>query len=574
MMGILAACGLERIIIPTSNSYFKIIFDSSGSMNGTLPRLERDLKGVGVSNPYTDKTCLKSYLQDFFATGGTEASGNTNTATNGSDDYDAKVSIVLNSTERIFAQLGNEGLGFSSTYFPGADSVAILTFLDEVSSMSIPENSYTVSSGLPNTTSMTDLTTLKSDISSFNNTYRGIYFFVDVDNGGDGKGAMQTLYDALNNTTGSRYAIESNNLSNQTSSILIGNPSSGNLFGHDLVEDGNYLHGYYTKLVIDALINSNYDIDPYIGVAYPTSETKVPTNHTPTTLQLNGIINHYGDTTLTERGFIYKTTSDPSMEIGDSGVTKVVVSGLDTSVYNYNLSRTVDIYYRAYGINSNGTGYGEMIFSDKDDDFESPTTPTNLLVTSVTNTSFNLYWTASTDNFAVTGYVVRVELDDGEGLGTGTFVANDFPTGTTSTISGLTANTFYNIGVLAHDAAGNNSSYGYSSVTTSEIDTTPPTVPTNLDSIYSSSLQTIDLSWTASTDNVGVTAYSIERKTGSGLWSLHDNVGNITHYSDALILSNTSYSYRVRAMDAANNFSAYSNITSETVPAGGGLESE
>src|SRR5467141_311440 len=42
-------------------------------------------------------------------------------------------------------------------------------------------------------------------------------------------------------------------------------------------------------------------------------------------------------------------------------------------------------------------------------------------------------------------------------------------------------------------------------------DTTPPTAPTNLTATAASATQ-INLSWTASTDNVGVTGYRVERR--------------------------------------------------------------
>ncbi len=88
-------------------------------------------------------------------------------------------------------------------------------------------------------------------------------------------------------------------------------------------------------------------------------------------------------------------------------------------------------------------------------------------------------------------------------------------------------------------------------------DTTPPTVPTGLSATPVSSTQ-IDLSWTASTDNVGVTGYKVYR--GGAL------VGSpaTTSYSDTGLTASTSYSYTVAACDAANNCSAASNPVSAT----------
>ncbi len=78
----------------------------------------------------------------------------------------------------------------------------------------------------------------------------------------------------------------------------------------------------------------------------------------------------------------------------------------------------------------------------------------------------------------------------------------------------------------------------------------------------------INLSWTASTDNVGVTGYRVERCQGAGC-STFAQVGTPTGttFGDTGLLAGTSYSYRVRATDAAGNLSAYSNTASATTAA-------
>jgi chitodextrinase/dihydrofolate reductase len=98
-------------------------------------------------------------------------------------------------------------------------------------------------------------------------------------------------------------------------------------------------------------------------------------------------------------------------------------------------------------------------------------------------------------------------------------------------------------------------------------DTQPPTVPSNLTATVASSSQ-INLSWTASTDNVGVTGYLVERCQGAGCTSfaqIATSTGTI--YNDTGRAPNTAYSYRVRAMDAAGNLSPYSNVASATTQA-------
>ena len=96
---------------------------------------------------------------------------------------------------------------------------------------------------------------------------------------------------------------------------------------------------------------------------------------------------------------------------------------------------------------------------------------------------------------------------------------------------------------------------------------TPPTAPGNLTAAAASASQ-INLSWTASTDPAGVTQYLVERCQGTGCSSFAQ-IGTSTTltYSDIGLSGSTSYSYRVRATDAAGNLSQYSNTATATTAA-------
>jgi chitodextrinase len=103
---------------------------------------------------------------------------------------------------------------------------------------------------------------------------------------------------------------------------------------------------------------------------------------------------------------------------------------------------------------------------------------------------------------------------------------------------------------------------GWQSVTPPTSDTQQPSTPQNLVATAVSSSQ-INLSWTASTDNVGVTGYKVFRGgtqvgTPSG-----------TTYSDSTGLTpSTLYTYTVAAVDAAGNNSLQSGSASATTQAG------
>jgi len=93
-------------------------------------------------------------------------------------------------------------------------------------------------------------------------------------------------------------------------------------------------------------------------------------------------------------------------------------------------------------------------------------------------------------------------------------------------------------------------------------DSSPPTIPTNLTATAISSSR-IDLSWTTSTDNVGVTGYKIYR---NGSTTPIQTVAS-TSYSDTGLSPSTTYSYQVSAYDAAGNESGKSNTASATTQA-------
>jgi fibronectin type 3 domain-containing protein len=213
----------------------------------------------------------------------------------------------------------------------------------------------------------------------------------------------------------------------------------------------------------------------------------------------------------------------------------------------------------------NTTGWWDMqMAAFRAADTQAPTAPTGLASTAVSSTQINLSWTASTDNVGVTDYLV--ERCQGAGC-TGYAPIGHGPL-TTFSDSGLLASTNYTYRVRAADAAGNLGAYSAtSSSTTSAGDTQSPTAPTGLVATVLTSSQ-IALNWTASTDNVGVTNYSLERCQGASCTTYAQiAVPNTTTYTDNNLTASTSYRYRVRAVDAANNWSGYSSIASATTSA-------
>ncbi len=95
-------------------------------------------------------------------------------------------------------------------------------------------------------------------------------------------------------------------------------------------------------------------------------------------------------------------------------------------------------------------------------------------------------------------------------------------------------------------------------------DTTVPSIPLNLTATSISRSQ-INLSWTASADNVGVAGYKIERCQSSNCTNfVQIATTSATSYPSTGLKANVAYRYRVRAYDAAGNNSGYSVIATAT----------
>ncbi|SBT44087.1 discoidin domain-containing protein [Micromonospora narathiwatensis] len=226
-------------------------------------------------------------------------------------------------------------------------------------------------------------------------------------------------------------------------------------------------------------------------------------------------------------------------------------SGGNTVTINFATANTR--YVRLQFTANTGWPAGQLaeleIYGPATGDTQPPTAPGNLAFTEPAPDQIRLTWTASTDNVGVTGYDVYANGTLRTSVGASTLTWTDTqPAG--ATVS------YY---VRARDAAGNQSANSNTVTRTGNTgDTQPPTAPGNLAYTQPGSGQ-IRLTWTASTDNVGVTAYDIYANN-----ALRATVNGTTlTYTDSQPDSAT-VSYYVRARDAAGNVSATSNTVTRT----------
>ncbi|PKV49140.1 putative secreted protein (Por secretion system target) [Aquimarina sp. MAR_2010_214] len=95
-------------------------------------------------------------------------------------------------------------------------------------------------------------------------------------------------------------------------------------------------------------------------------------------------------------------------------------------------------------------------------------------------------------------------------------------------------------------------------------DTQAPSTPAGL-SASNVAATSVSLSWTASTDNVGVTGYDVYQgnSIATSVTGASANIAGLT--------ANTAYQFRVKAKDAAGNTSGFSNTVNVTTTGGGGV---
>jgi chitodextrinase len=181
-------------------------------------------------------------------------------------------------------------------------------------------------------------------------------------------------------------------------------------------------------------------------------------------------------------------------------------------------------------------------------DTTAPSVPTGLSASAAGATLVNLAWAQSTDDVGVAGY--RIYRD---AVQIGSSATTSFADTTVLPVS------TYSYSVSAFDAAGNESGRSATSTATTPADTTAPSAPTSLTATASGATQ-VDLSWSASSDDVGVASYEIDRN-GAPL-----GTASTTSFTDTSAQPSTTYTYTVAALDAAGNRSPDSAPATATTP--------
>lgn len=217
----------------------------------------------------------------------------------------------------------------------------------------------------------------------------------------------------------------------------------------------------------------------------------------------------------------------------------------DTAPYPNGTHTMTVMAYDAAG----NVGKSSVTITIKNVDTVRPQPPAGLTTTSVTSGKVSLSWTAAKDNVGIAGYwIVRNDVTIAK-------------VGSVTTFDDATVvpNTKYGYYLLAIDPSNNvsdPSNFAYASIPAVS-DAQAPSTPTNLVAVAVSSSQ-INLSWLASTDNIGVTAYDVYRST-AGSQATKIAATPYTSFGDGSLTGGTQYTYYVVARDASGNSSQSSN---------------
>lgn len=227
-----------------------------------------------------------------------------------------------------------------------------------------------------------------------------------------------------------------------------------------------YVRAYATNSVGTGYGNQVIFTTPQAVVTLPTVITTAISGITQTSAQSGGNITSNGRATVTARGICWSTIPNPST--ANSKTADGTGTGTFTSSLT-GLTTSTTYYVRAYATNSAGTAYGnEISFITQSTPVITLPTVTTTAISAITQTTAQSGGSVTSDgNATVTARGICWSTSSNptiannkttDGIGTGSF---------TSSLTGLTANTTYNVRAYATNSTG--TAYGSNiSFTTSQ----------------------------------------------------------------------------------------------------------
>ncbi len=241
----------------------------------------------------------------------------------------------------------------------------------------------------------------------------------------------------------------------------------------------------------------------------------------------------------------YLTTA--SSTIGGSAESTPVPFTVDPSLLVPGTNTiAVEIHQRSSG--SSDVSFDLELFGTEevgDPDTEAPTSPDPVVATPTGAATMSVSWATATDD---SGSVVYDVLRNGSQIATTASTSFDD--------AGLAPETTYSYVIVARDPSGNTTASS-PALGTTDPDTTPPSDPTGLTAVATSSSQIV-VSWNPSSDDVGPITYTVFQDGGFLATTTSTTVD-----ADGLE-PETEYEFSVQAADGAGNLSAVVGPVSET----------
>jgi len=231
-------------------------------------------------------------------------------------------------------------------------------------------------------------------------------------------------------------------------------------------------------------------------------------------------------------------------EVGPIGkVTTYTITGLENEKsYNFKI--------RSLDTSGNLSNYASSITGIPVDKMP-PSIPSELTVIAGENRDINIKWKANTEEDFSNYDLVYLKY------GTTTLSTVPLETGMTSaSVEGLTYNTRYGFKIRARDLKGNWSNYSGIVYATAR-DLVEPSVP-EITGVVTKD-RSLQVNWTENPED-DLNGYQLEYRTGTAAWTIKAQAGTVTSYAINYLTNELEYQIRLKAKDAAGNWSGYSDV--------------
>ncbi len=320
-------------------------------------------------------------------------------------------------------------------------------------------------------------------------------------------------------------------------------------------DSGVPVHSTHTYYINAVDLAGNLSAESTIITAVSLTDTTLPTTPLPLTGtydKATGQVKLSWQPSGDKNGLLGYMILRNIQQIPDNNLNKVTTTGTTYTDTTPQANASIKYTVEAIDAYSNHSDKSNILVMTTDT--KSPNAPSNLHTNSTSSNSVSMAWDAVADNdgFGIKSYRIYQNgtklTDQSAGIGS-TYYAG-----------GLASSTSYTFAVSAVDPSGNESAKSSSITATTQAgngsDGLAPSVPTNLKATRSG--DAVNLTWNASTDNVGVASYTITRNNSILATIPSTDTGN--SYTDSTESTNADVSYTIAATDAAGNKSVDSGV--------------